>query len=130
MDFQIGENIRKIRELRGFSQDYMANQLNISQKSYSNIETDKKQIVQKDLLLGIAKALDIDPVKLLTFDDNSLFNNVFLDKVDVAGGAFNSIYNSMEQGKRLYESQIEQLKEENKFLKERITFLESLIQKE
>lgn len=34
----IGENIRFIREQLGYSQEYVATQLGITQQSYSNIE--------------------------------------------------------------------------------------------
>ncbi len=34
----IGKNIQTLRELRNYTQQYMANQLEINQKTYSNIE--------------------------------------------------------------------------------------------
>jgi transcriptional regulator with XRE-family HTH domain len=34
----IGNNIRQIRELKNFSQEYMANEFDLSQASYSKIE--------------------------------------------------------------------------------------------
>ena len=40
----IGQKIRKIRELKGIKQEVMAEQLDISQQSYSNIESDKTDI--------------------------------------------------------------------------------------
>lgn len=129
MDFQVGENIRKIRELRGFSQDYMAQQLKVSQKTYSNIETDKKKIIDREMLFGISEVLSVDPVKLLTFDEGPLFNNVFWERVNVSG-MFNTVHNNFEEERKLFEKQLKKLEEENLFLKERINFLESLIKKE
>lgn len=40
----IGSNIKKIRELKNFNQNYVATALGISQKSYSNIEKSKNKI--------------------------------------------------------------------------------------
>ena len=42
-------NIRKIRELKGFSQDYMAQQLSISQRQYSRIEKNETEIALSKL---------------------------------------------------------------------------------
>ncbi len=33
----VGQKIRKLRELRNYTQEYMATQLDLSQKSYCNI---------------------------------------------------------------------------------------------
>ena len=73
MGFQIGENIRKVHELRNYTQEYMAQQLGISQKTYSKIEHDRTKL-DKEQLNSIARILDIDPVKLLTFDEKVLLN--------------------------------------------------------
>jgi len=35
----IHDNIRKIRELKGFTQEHLANELDISIRAYSKIET-------------------------------------------------------------------------------------------
>ncbi len=37
----IGSKIRKIREIKGIKQEVMAERLDITQQSYSNIEADK-----------------------------------------------------------------------------------------
>jgi len=41
IDPQTRHNIRKIREIKGYSQDYMAIELEVSSKSYSRIECGK-----------------------------------------------------------------------------------------
>jgi transcriptional regulator with XRE-family HTH domain len=40
----IGNKIKVLRELKNLSQDYMAKQLEISQKSYSNIENGNTEL--------------------------------------------------------------------------------------
>jgi transcriptional regulator with XRE-family HTH domain len=46
---KIGFNIRKNREIKGFSQDYMANVLNISQASYARLENEDTKITVERL---------------------------------------------------------------------------------
>lgn len=52
----IGENIRKLSELKNYSQDYMANELDMVQKTYSNIETAGNKITV-ETILRVAKVL-------------------------------------------------------------------------
>lgn len=42
----LGKKIQKVREIKGFSQEYMARKLNISQEQYSYIEINKKQYLR------------------------------------------------------------------------------------
>lgn len=75
-----GFNIRKMRESKGFSQDYMAQVLNISQASYARIENEDTKITV-DRLYKIAEILekniieffDTDKIKIenITSHDNS-----------------------------------------------------------
>ncbi|KAF5062790.1 helix-turn-helix protein [anaerobic digester metagenome] len=71
---EIEKKIRKVRELRNFSQEYMAIQLGISQVAYSKIETGLTRLDLKRLE-KIAETLDIDPFTLMSFDDKYIFNN-------------------------------------------------------
>jgi len=52
--FEIGENIKRLREFRGYSQEYMATELNVSQRTCSNIESDKGE-VNKEQIEHIAR---------------------------------------------------------------------------
>jgi len=40
----LGEKIRKIRSLKGYSQEYVADRLKISQSAYSAIETNRTKL--------------------------------------------------------------------------------------
>lgn len=42
------DNIRIIREARGYSQDYVASRLEITQQAYSNIEKIRKRLLLND----------------------------------------------------------------------------------
>lgn len=60
-----GEKIKTIRELRGFSQQHMANELGIAQNSYSKIETGQTKLTA-DTLKKIADLLGVSPVDILS----------------------------------------------------------------
>ena len=41
MDKKMGQKVRMVRELKGFSQEYMAHSLGMSQRGYSKLERDE-----------------------------------------------------------------------------------------
>ncbi|WP_204344813.1 helix-turn-helix domain-containing protein [Psychroserpens algicola] len=60
----VGTLIKKIRELKGYSQEFLADQINISQSAYSDLENNKTKI---DLvrLQKIANILDTNILELI-----------------------------------------------------------------
>lgn len=74
----IGEKIRKIRTIKGFSQEYVSHQLNISQAAYSDIENNKTKI-NLARIQELSEIFSIDINDLLTFDENNVFNNNFTE---------------------------------------------------
>ncbi len=71
---EISGKIRKMRELKGFSQDYMALKLKMSQNNYSKLELGKSK-VDINQLERISEILEVDLIKLIEFDENIIFNN-------------------------------------------------------
>lgn len=67
----VAGNIRKVREYRDYTQDYLAAKLNISQNAYSKIELGYSRITI-DRLFDIAQILEIDPVALISLDHTEL----------------------------------------------------------
>lgn len=129
--FEIGGNIKKLREFRGYSQEYMAAQLNVSQRTYSNIESDKGK-VNKQQIEHIAKILEIDPIQLLTFNDKYIFNTGENHDHSLSqSGMFNTYHISQKAEHELFEKRIEELKEQFEKrigeLKDEITFLRSML---
>ena len=61
---RMGENIRAIRLMRNYSQDYLALKLKISQNAYSKIELGRTMLTV-DRLLRIAYVLEIGILELL-----------------------------------------------------------------
>jgi transcriptional regulator with XRE-family HTH domain len=108
----IGYKIRKVRELKGFTQDFLAQELNISQKAYSKIERGETKVDNKRIS-DISKVLEVDPMDLLTFDESFVFNNCIQ-----SGKFMQFIHQIPEKLIEQYEARIKQLEEENRFLKD------------
>lgn len=68
-----GSKIRKVRVLRGYSQEYMAEQLGLgSAKSYGRYETGEAKLDMPHLE-SIAKVLGMTLMDLLSFDEKAFF---------------------------------------------------------
>lgn len=61
---KIGRHIRSVRESRGYSQEYMAEMLDMVQSSYANLESGKSSM-SVDRLLHICDILQLDVHHLL-----------------------------------------------------------------
>lgn len=72
---KVHEKIRKIRELKNFSQENMAEQLQMSVNGYAKIERGEVGL-QMDKLEKIADVLGMDVVDLLTVEKNLVFLNM------------------------------------------------------
>ena len=64
---EVASNIRKVREFRNYTQDYLAAKLEISQNAYSKIELGYSKITL-DRLFHIALILEVEVMQLLYFD--------------------------------------------------------------
>ena len=64
----VGYKIRKLRELRNYTQEYMALNLNVTQTAYCKMEKEESRL-SIERLKKIADVLDIEPLQLLTFDE-------------------------------------------------------------
>ena|SRR5690554_2447759 len=98
--------IKQIRELKNFTQEYMAQQLGLSTRAYSKIETGETQLTI-NRLNEISHILGITPVEVLGFDDKQVFNNC---KQDGYIGINN--INIPEKLIEQYETTIQSLKEQ------------------
>ncbi|MBP8067184.1 MAG: helix-turn-helix transcriptional regulator [Pedobacter sp.] len=63
----VAGNVRKVREFRNYTQDYLAAKLEISQNAYSKIELGYSKITL-DRLFHIALILEVEVMELLQFD--------------------------------------------------------------
>lgn len=117
MYIPISETIRWIREAKGFNQDYVATQLNITQQAYSKLEK-KPETMTLQRLKDLSKILQVSIVTLIGED------NVFVQQnYNQAGGkaATQMIFNSeTDNEKELYERLIVSLKDEINYLRSRL----------
>ena len=67
---KIPYNIRKAREYRNYTQEYLAYKLSISQNAYSKIELGYTKLTI-ERLYNIAYVLEFDIVDLLNFNEQS-----------------------------------------------------------
>ncbi|WPO82221.1 helix-turn-helix transcriptional regulator [Chryseobacterium sp. JJR-5R] len=72
-----GQNIRKIRRSKDLTQEYMAFEMGISQKAYSDIENSKVKI-NLDILTKISAILEIRPSEICSISHKC--GNDFEDK--------------------------------------------------
>jgi len=75
---KLGENINKLRELKNYTQQYLADELGISLSGYGKIERDQTEITMARLL-EIAKILEIDLFSLIHFNGNEILGMVCYD---------------------------------------------------
>lgn len=73
-----GQNIRKIRRERDLTQEYMAFEMGISQKAYSDIENSKVKI-NLEILTKISDILNIKPSDICGIS-HKCGNNDYEDK--------------------------------------------------
>ncbi|WP_257667788.1 helix-turn-helix domain-containing protein [Parapedobacter tibetensis] len=67
----VANNIRRVREFRSYTQDYVASKIGISQNAYSKLELGFHKL-SLDRLFQIAEVLDIECVTLLQHDDEEI----------------------------------------------------------
>jgi len=106
----VGGKIKAFRELRNFSQQYMAEKLEMTASGYSKIELDKVKLsVEK--LERIAGILDMEASKLMEFDDRIVFqNNTFENnKTIIMGNQGVSIHEYYQDKFKNLENRIEDL---------------------
>ena len=126
-ELQIGQKIKKIRELRSYTQEYMAEQLGMSQTGYGNIERDETDISLKRMK-QISEILGIKLQELFGFDEKAalLVGTAINNSTGQSGVVFNNNEN-FERERKLYEEQVLLLKDQVNMLKEEIIFLKKLI---
>lgn len=73
----IGNKIKTIREIHGFSQEYVADKINISNRAYSKIENEVTQLTIARLN-EISAVYGICPIKILSSD----FSSPLVEKIE------------------------------------------------
>ncbi|MEM6736837.1 MAG: helix-turn-helix domain-containing protein [Bacteroidota bacterium] len=122
----LGLKIKKIRELKNYKQEHMADKLGISQSAYSRYENMETE-VSEDMLKQIAEVLEVEPEQIKHFDEKTIFHN-HVDTVNDEGiGIKNYTVNQYiidPKIEKLYEDQIMLLKKQNEMLEAKIAEME------
>jgi transcriptional regulator with XRE-family HTH domain len=104
--------LKQLRELKNFTQEHVAQQLGLSTRAYSKIETGETQLTI-NRLNEITKILEVDPVRALGFDHQNVFNNYGTQEGNIAVSQTLVPDKLIEQ----YESRIRHLEDEIVFLR-------------
>jgi transcriptional regulator with XRE-family HTH domain len=118
-DQEIGKKVKKLRELRNFTQLHMAEKLGISQNGYSKMERGNIRI-NEEQLQKIAEALGVKVEDINDFDDKKIFFSITQSDNSQNGSIQGVNFQTVElnsQERKLYEENIQQLKNENSYLK-------------
>ena len=103
--------LKQLRELKNFTQEHVAQQLGLSTRAYSKIETGETQLTI-NRLNEISTILGVDPIEALGFDHQNIFNNC-TQEGNIGINHINLPEKLIEQ----YEKRIEQLESEVLFLR-------------
>lgn len=115
----LGNKIKKLRELKNLTQSHVANELGITQSTYSKIEVGEIDI-SFSKLEKISEVLGMSPEEIFTFNENMIFN-VMHNLNGNNGFVINK--GAQETEIQLYKDQISTLKEEIEYLKKVIDSL-------
>jgi transcriptional regulator with XRE-family HTH domain len=102
---KLGQNIRKLRELRNFTQQYMAEKLEMTQGNYARIENEEIHL-SDDRLQKISGLLGYSTEFIIQFDVEKIHDMVS-EKKDQSKDVFS--FQISPELKHLYESRINSL---------------------
>jgi XRE family transcriptional regulator, regulator of sulfur utilization len=78
----LGHNIKKIRELKNYSQQHLAFTVGMSQSAYSHLEKGRTRI-SDDKLKKIANALEVEVGLILNFSEKTILKNIItIEKIN------------------------------------------------
>lgn len=120
---RIGEKLRLLRKLKGYTQETMAGKLHMERRSYANLENNVTKI-DMERMAQIAEVYGIELEELLAFDENKIFEKCFNKNIEsfYLVEEFKST-TSIEE-REFFIQQIQQLLET--FDKERKVFIETI----
>lgn len=109
--------LKQLRELKNFTQEHVAQQLGLTTRAYSKIESGETQLTI-NRLNEISKILDVDPIEAMGFDHKNVFNNCKQE------GNYNTIGSSTYQ---MPDKLIEQYESRIRHLEDEILFLRAMV---
>ncbi len=104
----IKNKIKNIRELKNYTQEYMAERLGVTQAGYSKIEKGKTSL-SYEKLVEIGRILDVSVEDIISFDYDRYFNNFNKITGNNNGSILINTDNNTSALKELYEDKIQLL---------------------
>lgn len=126
----IGRKISRIRELRGMKQEALAIELGVSQQTISNME--QSETIEDEKLEQVANALGVSAEAIKNFSDESILNiisNSFHDNSVLNGVLYNPTFNPIDKILQQSEKIEELYKKLLQAEKEKVAYLEKLLDK-
>jgi len=116
----IGRKISRIREIRGIKQDYLANELGVSQQTISKIEQSEE--VEDSTLEKIAAVLGVSTEAIKNFNEESILSiisNTFTSNDNSTINAINiqCSFNPLDKVVELYERLLQSEREKLELVK-------------
>ncbi|MDR2008999.1 MAG: helix-turn-helix domain-containing protein [Bacteroidales bacterium] len=111
-----GRNVKRLRDILGIKQEYLAFELNLSQQTISNLEA--KETIDDETLSKVAEVLKVPVNAIKNMDEEATINyiNTFNDSA-INHGHFSPYYctfNPIDKVVELYERLLEVEREKNK----------------
>lgn len=117
-----GAKIRSLRLLRGYSQEYMASELDVTQTTYSRIETDKQKLTAP-VLERLAQVLGVSVADITSNEPLIIQNNAS------NYGAQGRIENFFADQKELYQKMLDAKDREIERLTKQVDSLLKMLEK-
>ncbi len=117
--------IKIMREAQGFSQEYVASKLNLSQQAYSNLEKNPDNVSVKRIK-ELSEILSVPITSIIGEEDTYIQQNF-----QQQGGQASTVMNvqSNDNIKEVYERYIKDLKDDIQNLRSQIEFMQGLIKR-
>lgn len=123
-----GYSVKRLREILGVKQEDLAEKLQLSQQAISKME--QKDVLEDDLLINIAKALNISVDAIKNFSDDvavNIVSNTYQDEAVSYAIHYKCTFNPLDKVVELYDSKIQLLERMLKAEQEKVSILEQML---
>jgi transcriptional regulator with XRE-family HTH domain len=121
------ENIKKLRELKGYTQEQMADKLNgVKLRTYQDIENSRTRDISFTELEQIAKVLEITTSQLVGFNEKLIFNHC---KAESQSTFYNCGNFTIHSAEKLYEKLVLEKDKRIESLEKQVENLFKLLEK-
>lgn len=103
----ISTNIKKFRELKGVTREFISDELGMSVSGYSKIERGEVDLTISKLQ-KISEILQINPSQILNFDSSTIFNVSNNNNVQGLGSQTSTINNNCNEYTKKYIAKLEE----------------------